>query len=69
MHILKMLLLFPKLAFDTQATSHLPMYAKHSYLKILTQTLPVLTESFTFLGLSPEELKLFICFFLSQSLS
>lgn len=33
-HRFKMLLSFPKFTFDTQATSHLPMYAKHSYLKI-----------------------------------
>lgn len=63
MHIFKMLLSFPQFTSDTQATSHLPVYAKHSNLKFLTQTLPVLTESFNFLGSSPEEFKLLICFF------
>lgn len=51
-----MLGLVPKLTSDTQATSHLPMYARHSYLKIQTQTLPVLMESFNFMGLSPRRI-------------
>jgi len=65
-----MLLSFPKFTFDTQATSDLPMYAKHSHLKILTETLLVFTESFNFLGLSPEVFKLLIwSFFLRKYLS
>lgn len=51
-----MLVLVPKLTSDAQATSHLPVYARHSYLKIWTQTLPVLMESFNFLGPSPRRI-------------
>lgn len=64
-----MLLSFPKFTFDTQATSHLRMYAKHSYLNIQTQTLPVFTKSFNFFGSSPEEFKLLGWVFFSKCLS
>lgn len=62
-----MLFSFPKFTFDTQATSHLPMYAKHSHLKIQIQTLPLFTESPNFFGSNPEEFKLLGWGFFSEN--